>query len=663
MSGTSKPTTQAVVTQPEQGVLNLFPMTIPGVDPLDPNGLIPAALMLSPLQVQVPMWTPPPEPLDTPHILMIYWERAGTVVYSDSIIVQSPPPPVPAMYTLFIPLLVLRAQSGPVELYYSVTDSFGGRSELNPKRTLTVDMDAPQLLNPADQLTFVVLPAPAVDEAYLASHPQVALHVPPYSGRNDGDTIHFYLSNLANPPVAGEDGVYELVSSADPLIATLDAAAFRTLSNGDAYVFFRVFDKAGNFSDRSAGLPFQLALTAMPGQLPLAQIVPPRYDDLLINREDARASVFVRIGSYTDWAAGDEVIVYWKGRPTVRHPVNGFPTDVEVPWDVMRGPLTDPLVPEAVPVRYEIIRGGLPPFPSFNILVNVNLTVAGQDHANAPALFNPDLPVPQVWGLVSNTQNVVNHNDNPAGARARVLLYENPLPGEILRFYWNGTGPVASYTVQLGDVAGQLVFSTVIPWAAMAGFIHPALPVYYTTSNGVNDQQSDNALVNVNTGALISFPAPLLNHTLVGPAGYLGCCSKPEIFLGVEWSLAPDDRFELNDVVTFFWEGFLVNNWEPPVIEESRYDDSKTFSTDADLMNGLHFRVAPYEEKVVPMRNYGSARAWYQVRRGGALIGESLPRRIRVDLLSAGSGQYCKLGDVIVCSNDGVATIIGSKSN
>lgn len=64
---------------------------------------------------------------------MIYWERAGTVVYSDSIIVQSPPPPVPDMYTLFIPLLVLRAQSGPVELYYSVTDSFGGRSELNPK--------------------------------------------------------------------------------------------------------------------------------------------------------------------------------------------------------------------------------------------------------------------------------------------------------------------------------------------------------------------------------------------------------------------------------------------------------------------------------------------------------------------------------------------------
>lgn len=663
MSGTSKPITQAAITRSEQGVLSLLPMIIPGVDPLDPNGLIPAALMLAPLEVQIPMWAPSPEPLDTPHILTLNWARAGIVVYSESVTIHSPPPPLPTMHTLFIPLLVLRAQSGPVELYYSVTDSFGGASELDPKRTLTVDMDAPQLLNPADRLAFVVLPAPVVDEAYLGSNPQVAFHVPPYSGRDDGDKIHFYVSNSANPPVAGEDGVYELVSSADPLIATLDADEFRKLNNGDAYIFFRIFDKAGNFSDRSAGLSFQLMLTALPGPRPLPQIVPPRYDDLLINREDARAGVFVRIGLYTDWAAGDEAIVYWKGRPTARHPVNGFPTDIEVPWSVMRGPLTDPLVPEAVPVRYEIIRGGLPPFPSFNILVNVYLTVAGQDHGNAPALFNPDLPVPQVWGLVSNTQNVVNHDDNPAGARARVLLYENPVPGEILRFYWNGIGPVATYAVQFGDVAGQLVFSTIIPWAVMAGSIHPALPVYYTTSNGVNDQQSDNALVAVNTGALIAFPAPVLNHTLVGPAGYLGCCSKPEIFEGVEWSLVPDDRFELNDVVTFFWEGFLVNNWEPPVIEESRYDDTQAFNTTADLMNGLHFRVAPYEEKVVPMRNFGSARAWYQVRRGGALVGESLPRRIRVDLLFPGSGRYCQLGDVISCSNDGVATIIGSKSN
>ncbi|WP_460164757.1 hypothetical protein [Pseudomonas sp. S1_G07] len=423
MSGTTLSNPPAVTAQPLPGPLSLLPMNIPSVDPSDPMGLIPAAYMLAPLEVRIPMWNPVPEPLDTPHILTLYWARGGTVVHWEARTIGLPPPPFPPEHIMHIPLLVLRAQSGPVELYYTVTDSFGGVAELNPKRTLTVDMDPPQLLNPTDRLEFVVPPGTAgVDEAYLSANPNVAFHIPPYIGRSNGDTVYFYLSNLANPPIAEENGRYELVSSADPLVASLTADEFRSLTNGQAYIFFRVFDKAGNYSDRSAGLPFQLALIEMPGPRPNPEIVPPRYDDLLINREDARAGVFVRVNAYTDWAPGDEVIVYWKQRPTARVPVNSFPCDVEVPWSVMRGPLTDALVPETVPVRYEIIRSGLPPFPSFNIPVNVNFTVAGQDHANAPALLNTDLPVAQVWGLTSNTLNVVNHDDNPAGARARAAL-------------------------------------------------------------------------------------------------------------------------------------------------------------------------------------------------------------------------------------------------
>ncbi|MCD7041937.1 hypothetical protein LRQ11_02370 [Pseudomonas sp. MAFF 311095] len=643
------------------GVLALDPTDIPGVDPLDPTGLIPAARMLAPLEVRIPQWGPPPEPLDTPHILTIYWARGGSVVYQDSKTVNAPPPALPLEHVMFIPLVVLRAQSGPVELYYSVTDSFGGITVLDPKRTLTVDMDEPQLLNPADHLEFVVPPSPAVGEAYLQNNDPVAFHVPPYTGRNDGDVIHFYLSNLPNPPVAGEDGTYEWASSSDPLIAYLSADKFRALSNGPAYIFHRIFDRAGNFSDLSAGLPFQLALIPLPGPRPLPEIFPPeRYFDSLINREDARAGIFVRVNSYSDWAPGDQVRVYWKGRATPTQEVFGFPTDVPIDWAVLRGPLTDPLAAETVPVRYEIIRGSLPPFPSFAIPVNVNLTIAGQDHANAPALLNLDLPVAEVRGLVSNTPNVVNHDDNPAGARARVRLYENPLTGQLLRFFWNGVGPVATYTVQPGDVEGQLVFSTVIPWAVMEGVINPALPVYYTTSNGVNDQQSDNTFVNVNTGTLISFPAPVLKHTLVGAAAYLSCCSKPEVFYGVEWSIGPGHQFELNDVVRFFWEGYSSNNWAPPVIESSRYAESQSFNNYNDLANGLNVTVKPYEDKIVPMRNYGSARAWYQVRRGGVLIGESLSKYIRVDL-NYPVGGYCKAGDVITCSNEGEATLVSRK--
>ncbi|WP_339531241.1 hypothetical protein [Pseudomonas mucidolens] len=642
--------------QEKHGTLALDPMHIPGIDPDDPRGLIPVTLMSAPLHVEIPMWNPEPEPLDSPHILMLHWRRGGFERVVDQCEIVAPPPPLPDIHVMHVPQEILREQSGTVELYYSVTDSFGNPSFMDPK-VLTVDMDRPLLVRPEDRLQFDVEPVPVMDEQYLLDHPQVAFHLPVYNVRADKDRIEFRLSNIPNPPPSGPVGEYTLASSNDPLVVYLGAEAFRTLVNGDAYIFYRVFDEAGNYSDRSAGLAFQLALKPLPGVLPKPQIAPPAYDDSLIKRDDARAGVFVRITEYANWAPGDQVLVYWKGRAAPIQEVTGFPFDVEIPWSVLRGPLTDPLVAESVPVHYEIIRDNLPPFRSFAILVDVNLTVAGQDHVDAPALLNANLPVAEIWGITSNLQNVVNHDDNPAGARARVVLYENPLPGHVLGFFWNGIGPVASYTVQAGDVEGQLVFSTVIPWAVMEGIINPALPVYYTTSNGVNEQQANNTLVNVNTGALISFRPPVLGHTLTGPAGYLSCCSKPEIFYGVTWQIAPDERFELNDEVHFFWEGYISNNWEPPALEESKFQQVLIFDTHDKLEKGLDVVVEPYEDRVVPMRDYGSASASYKLRRGGSLIGESVPKRIRIDLTYAGSGDYCKAGDIISCSTEGVATL------
>jgi len=58
-------------------VLALGPMEIPGVDPLDPEGLVPVHLLLTDLLVRVPMWLPAPEPADTPHRLSLIWLRGG----------------------------------------------------------------------------------------------------------------------------------------------------------------------------------------------------------------------------------------------------------------------------------------------------------------------------------------------------------------------------------------------------------------------------------------------------------------------------------------------------------------------------------------------------------------------------------------------------------
>lgn len=152
---------------------------------------------------------------------------------------------------------------------------------------------------------------------------------------------------------------------------------------------------------------------------------------------------------YANWAAGDQCRVYWNERPVPDVPVSdGVETQVPIPWSILRGPLPV-LVAEEIRIRYEIIRG-LVSYPSFGRRIRRDFTVAGQDHAGAPALLNPTLPLAEVRGLVSDEANLVDLRDKDVGARARVFLYDDPQPGQVLRFFWNGIGPVATKTVQVG---------------------------------------------------------------------------------------------------------------------------------------------------------------------------------------------------------------------
>jgi hypothetical protein len=642
------------------GTVLLDPMDIPGVDSGDPRGVIPRSRLQGPLQVNIPMWNPRPEPLlDEPHIVRLRWVWAGVDEVVDSRQVFGPPPPLPAVISLEVPLSRLTDEgSGTAQLYYTVQDSFGGVSVLNPRRTLTIDLDSPELLNPLDTVDFVVAPTPNVDEQYLLDNVPVAFNIPFYTVRADRDRIEFYLSNRDNPPLSAADAEYVIALASDPLVAYVDPDIFRRLNNGDAYIFYRIFDEAGNFSSQSAGLLFQLALTPLPSNLPRPQIRPPAYDDGLIKRDDARRGVFMRIDpAYDDWAPGDQVIAYWNARPTVPQPVLSFPCDVEIPWLTLRGP-APVLIPEAAVVRYEIIRGALPPFRSLSERFNVDLTIAGQDHPNAPALLNPTLASVTVIGRGSKTPNQLNHLDRGLAAQAYVPLFADPVAGQLLSLFWNGVGPVASHPVQLGEVGGQLVWFTDIPWNLIEGTVNPRLPVHYLTSNGVNEQQSPPTFVNVDVTALIDFTPPQVQHTLTSE--YVTCCSSPSPLYGVHWLIPGNIGLQLNDEVRFHWQGYARNNWVDPIAGTEYEETIQVLQPHID--NGIKVVVEPFDRTLEPMREYGSAVASFEVWRNLGKVGDSRPDvkgsgHIRVDLTFP-TGGFCKPGDVISCTSDGKATLV-----
>ncbi|MFC6296498.1 hypothetical protein GNF76_14410 [Pseudomonas sp. CCM 7893] len=620
---------------------------IVGVDPDDAEGLIPLSVSLQPLECRIPQWVPGPTPGRT-HTLKLWWRIQGVNVEADSHSFTGPLNPDDFPYPLYVPMDYMRELDAVVEVFYTVEDEAGDETP-SDRRTLTVDNNPPRFQHPDDKARFVdpAIEASGITEAVLAANPVIEVQFPAYIGRAGRDRAGYYLSNSTPPFPPAQTDIQEFVRTDEPLILRIPADYFRALSNGTAYLQYRLYDRAGNFTLAfSAPMDFNVNLIPSPGMLPAPQIRPPAYIDFLIKRDDARAVVAAVIPFlYDGYAPGDEVVMIWDGRAVLPpQPITHFPFPVEIPWNILRG--TGPLARMEVPVRYEIHRAGRPPFPSLVNFSWVDFTIAGQDHVNAPALLNLTLAVVDVFGNGSGLHNELDFRDRDVGAEVWGRLYVNPQPGERLELYWNGVGPVAHYVVQPGDAFNQPFQFTDVPGSVIVeGENSPNLPVFYITSNGINEQYSPDTPVNVHVAPLIKFDAPLIQHTLTGPSRYLTCESQPSICHGVYWFIRDDASFLPGDEVEFFWQGYLSNAWENPI-------DGTDFSTTVEYAaGGLAVRVWPWNTKIEPMRNFASATAGFFVRRNGGLIGESGVGRVRIDRVSPGTGKICQPGDVGFCDD------------
>lgn len=617
---------------------SLARLTIAGVNTTDGRGLVSQSLMLAPLSVRISRWDPPPVPGQAPHVLTLIGESGGVETQLASLTLTTPPPADPNFtYELFISLEYMHAAPfRVVRLYYTVTTNRGlNRNSMRPSIPITFDRDPPRRILTSDALQFVVPPIPVLNEQYLLNNPLVRFSFPPYSIGAVGDRAEFYFADVPNPPMGLPAAGGSLVNfSTTPWTATVDAAAFRNLSNGTHYIFCKFFDENGNFSTRSVGVPFVVGFAA--GALPAPTIRPPIYNDVLIKRNDARADegggVFVHVETYPGWSAApaQQIIVYWSGRPTAPQVVTRLPIDIPIPWTTLRGP-NAVLAAETVPVRYEIIGLNATPTSSAAAQINVNLTIAGQDHPNAPALLNSTLALVEIVGSSGiNTLTVV---DQGLPVRVRVRLYDNPVSGERLDLFWNGVGPVASYTVGAGDVAGSVVFFSTVPASVVGAAITAPHSVHYTTTNGFNEQRSPVTVVNAR---VIQLPPPLVRHTLTN--GYLNCNSVPSVMPGVVWFIAADPAILVGDRVDFIWQGFNENNWATQNVNV-RNSQSIIWSP-ANASAGASVVVGSFDTTLLPLRKLASATATYEVWRGGVKVAESQPGRVRVDLTYS-TGCYC----------------------
>lgn len=624
---------------------------IVGVDPTDPEGLIPLAVSLAPLHCRIAQWIPGPSPGRT-DTLKLWWRIRGIDVLADEKSFTGPLNPADFPYSLYVPADYMRETDAVVQLYFTIEDESGFTTPSNPS-TLTVDNNAPRLTDADDHAEFVDsdIAQTGITEAVLAAHPFIEFVVPDFIGRQGRDQVGYYLDHNVPPVPAIQKGRVTFVFTDEPLVLRIPAHQFRLLRNGVNHLQYRLYDRAGNFSGLSAPLSFSVALIPLPNNLPRPQIRPPAYNDALIDRADARATVEAGIPlQYDDYAPGDTVVFIWAGRQVLpAQLITGFPFWVEIPWGILRPPGT--LAREQVRVNYEIHRPGITPVPSPFELFWVDLTIAGQDHANAPARLNGSLSRVDVFGLGSGLHNELDNRDEVLGAQVWVQLYLNPQAGERLTLHWGAAGAVAYYDVQATDVFDQPVrFLPDVPGSVIvAGGNDREFPVFYVTSNGVNEQDSSATLVNIHIDPLIVLTPPTVQHTLLGGARYLTCASKPPMCRGVVWSIPPDEAFQLNDDIEFSWEGYSTNNGSGLPIGGTDFSATVSLNTPALVTNGVQVTVLPWDTKIEPMRNYASALARYRLLRNGVPIGISTDRLLRIDRISPGSGKICQPGDEGFC--------------
>jgi len=621
----------------------LAPLTalfIPSVlDQNDPEGLLPTGSQLSDLRAYIEeIWENEAiEPYET-DIVRLYWGRTAEAMKPfDTLFFDGPV--LPSMFPF--PVNAPRSNfqgDGAYYVWYTVELDNGARATADPKK-ITVDTVAPSydkqpgaLLYPDD------LPNKVIDEAYLSTHGdrvRLRLPTPIYTGAEDRDTLIFWWSDSPSPTdlwlVQKAISIDDI--NAEDIWVDLTGDMIRAPNkNGTFYALYKLRDRAGNET-----LVFSEPASAVVSLLPFPSILPPprvplHEDDNLVHRGDARAQVNAVISGLDNLEPNDKVRLDWDGSQLLPVPITLPDTVIPVPWSALIAKGPGPMVAH---VSYDFIRD-ITETGSQVADINVNFTVAGQDHPGAPALLNPLLALVDIIGG-SGTPNVLLPADRAAPVVPYLMLYQTPAAGEVLELYWGRVaGPVARYDVQPGDLEGDRVAFTPVPWSVIdADSNNARVPVYYTTSNAVNEQQSDNQYVRVQVVTIDDLPEPGFEDE--DAFGYIQCDKKP--WEGIRVRVKFDSgHFGLDDEIMVFWQGYRNFNSTDPITET--YGEFPETIGPGHLQDGyIDVWIRPYEPYIKPVTR-GSWGTYYTLTKADGQFGTS-PAPENLKIIETVSPEMC----------------------
>jgi hypothetical protein len=566
---------------------SLPPPVIPVADPED--GLIKTEDLNKNVLVQFPLW---PDPKEEDRYYFVIGEEKGPEQ------ILSIVPPDGTIMTVEVPLDRL-TEDGPYEIRYGHRSHPGGTDTFSPPKTIRIDRTPPG----THQLGYMDFPDVAKDGLTLDELSDMGDvlvgSIFGYSDLKRGDLIQTYWGSVTGPSVT-LDGMEDGTA---PIEVPFPKAFLTSLPSPAGATYYTVTDRAGNVSVDSRKVTIPLFLTEVTPGLPA-----PVTDDSdgLIDYQEARAGVEIKIPSSSFLEAGDQITLYWGSEKMGPVPVD--PDDLGEPFVLFFTVMFDTIEAAGNGLRqlkYEVLRGGQMVGVSSDLELDVNI----------------ELPVPGVLekpivrggsGTPSNEDNFIDENDFELNATVIINWNSGFKASQVLRIFWGGQEVLDQpYTITNSDVvAGRPLLLTALNSKFKPVGTGSDIRVYYT----VNTPSNPNTSTSLEQGIIVRSKDELPG----GPDGpdapeftdlnEYGAINPVNGASGAPVYIKPYINIAAGQVIVFTYEAFDQLVGGNKLFE---WTHTSADLTEEEVTNGYNFLVP---RSILDRHHYGHVEATFQVR-------------------------------------------------
>lgn len=359
--------------------------------------------------------------------------------------------------------------------------------------------------------------------------------------------------------------VSDLPVNTSPVVVSLTKDEVVAKGSRVDHMSFRYFD----YSENSTMYPTKLReveylLTPQPTNL-----TDPAVPAAPLDLRDAQLKLAeVHLFGWTNYRPGQTVNIDLGGHvfpaSISSEPTLANPAKIEIPWLILFAAYGITAAGTA-DLRYQVVDGGTPSAWSNSIPVAADLSSAVGE-PGGPGPIRDYLPLITVTSSEGLTNEIGPGDDGDA--TAAMTVYTGAMPGHLLQVYWDGT-PIFTpnpHTVTAAEIASGTFSFTITAAIIAAGLNGLDKPVWYSLTNGVNDNMdtSLSTLVDVFASELTNLALAQFPKSVSAGGTLRSISCKQFVELGIDTRIKDAVNLKTGDTIRRFWtlygEGLTSTN-------------------------------------------------------------------------------------------------------